>query len=245
MSNEKILEKIIEGYRNSIDDRYQYLNIINKINLPQSIDEEAVSRIRNYFLDFIYPEFTKRQELNEAFESLDVYIKSPEKLLNILLTSVKLIFSHGRHLPKILNTGLKALKSFRAGTKFESKLVEHAVENQIFTPFDTSKINLLISKLPRHEMEEFINHSHTLIEVFHDYKLVGKIKEILQYLIIKMNENRNLYSENDIRGMELGYEMLEHGDLLFRSFEKKDQDYIITMIIQLEKTELKEIFEGS
>ena len=129
MSKENILKEVIEGYRDLIYKRYQYQNIVNKIDIPSFIDEETVNRVRDYFLNFIYPEWGKREELNEAFESLDSYIKRPEKLLRMLLDSIKLFFRHGRHLPKILNTGLKAIKSFRVANNFEANLAEQAIKN--------------------------------------------------------------------------------------------------------------------
>ena len=84
MTRDKILEGIIEGYRNTIYHRCQYDNIKGKYKIPESINEETVNLLRNYFLNYIYPEFDKRVELNEAFKSLDNYIKYPQKLLGVL-----------------------------------------------------------------------------------------------------------------------------------------------------------------
>ena len=244
MSRESVLEEIIEGYRNTINIRYQYDYLQEIVEIPMSIVESDIDKIRNYFLDFIYPEYKKRKELNEAFDSLDSYIKSPEKLLNILMTSMKLIFSHGSHLPKILNTGLKALKSFRAGTQFENKLVDQAIQNDIQGPYDPDKVNRLISTLPPKDIERFIAHSQSLIEVFHDQKLINKIEEILSFLIEKMKDNTKLYSENDVKGLKLGYEMLKEGNELFKSFGSENQHFIINLIIDLERNHLNEIFNN-
>ena len=101
MTREKIAEDIIEGYRNTIYQRYQYQNIKHQYDIPESINEETVNLLRNYFLNYIYPEFNKRAELNESFKSLDNYIKHPKKLLSILLDTSNLIFKYGIHLPKI------------------------------------------------------------------------------------------------------------------------------------------------
>ncbi len=51
MNREKVLEDIIEGYRNTIYQRYQYQNIKDKYEIPDSIDEETVNLIRNYWLE--------------------------------------------------------------------------------------------------------------------------------------------------------------------------------------------------
>ena len=97
MTREEILEQIIIGYRDSIYHRYQYQNIKDKYEIPDTINEETVNKLRSYFLNYVYPDYNKRLELNEAFKSLDDYIKHPKKLLSILLDASKLIFEYGIH----------------------------------------------------------------------------------------------------------------------------------------------------
>ena len=162
MVRDKILEEIIEGYRNTIYQRYQYQNIKDTYGIPETINEETVNQLRNYFLSYMYPEYNKREELNDAFKSLDNYIKHPKKLLRILLDAAKLIFRYGRHLPKILNSGLKAMKTFRAATNFENNLVDEAIKNKINAPYDLSKIDALIKLLSHKEIEKFIENSQSL-----------------------------------------------------------------------------------
>jgi hypothetical protein len=243
MSKENISEEVIKGYRNLIYKRYQYQDIINKYDVPSAIDEETVNRVRNYFLDYIYPEFSKREELNEAFESLDSYVKRPQKLLRMLLDSINLLFSHGRHLPKILNTGLKAIKSFRTATDFEAKLAEEAIKNQIEPPFDLTKIYTLLNLLSREEIEEFTENSKSLVLIFRDKDLVKQVKEIIGYLIGRMKKKQDLYAPNEIRGLEIGLETLTEGDELFNNFSLTDQQQLIDLIITVEYSILDEIFD--
>jgi hypothetical protein len=235
MTREKILEDIIVGYRNTIYQRYQYQDIKDEYEIPESINEETVILLRNYFLNYIYPEFNKRAELNEAFQSLDDYIKHPQKLLRILFVASKLIFSYGRHLPKILNAGLKAMKSFRAASDFENRFVDEAIKNKMEAPFDQNKINRLISLLPRKEIEKFIEVSQSLFQTLHDRTLIGKIKEVIQYLIVVMKKNEESYSLSQIRGLEIGLEMLNEGDRLFNQIAKKDQQNLVYLITEIEK----------
>jgi len=235
MNREKILKAIIEGYRKSIHQRYQYQNIKDKYEIPESINEETVNLLRNYWLTYIYPEFNKRSELNEAFQSLDNYIKHPQKLLRLLLDATKLIFNYGRHLPKILTSGLKAMKTFRAAERFENSLVDEAIENKIEAPYDASKINALIKLLPRKEIEKFIDISQSLFEILHDRIQIEKIKEIIQYLILAMKRKEESYSLSQIRGLEIGLEMLVEGDKLFTQLAKEDQQNLVSLITEIEK----------
>ena len=102
MDKSDLLIEVIKGYRNMIDQRYQYSNLVGRSNLPSTFDEQRVARFRSYFLDYIYPSPAKRQELDVAFNKLNNYIHHPEKLLRLLVDSGKLMFKYGRHLPKIL-----------------------------------------------------------------------------------------------------------------------------------------------
>ena len=243
MPQREILKAVIEGYRNTIAQRYQYQLIKNNYKIPETVDKETVDAIRDYFLNYVYPDFEQRTELNDAFESLDNYIKQPEKLLRILKDSFKLIFSYGRHLPKILSAGLKALKSFTAASKFEDALVEEASKSSVNPPFDTEKINGLIAQLSRKEIDDFIEGSRSLFETLHDRALVEKIKEILSQLIRIMRGNPASYSPDEVKGLEIGLEMITKGDALFNKLSKEDQQIAIQLVIDIEKDNLNGIFE--
>lgn len=243
MTREKVLEDIIAGYRNTIYHRYQYQNIKDRYEIPKSIDEVTVNRLRDYWLNYIYPEYDKRVELNEGFQSLDTYIKHPRKLIRILFQASKLIFKYGRHLPKILAIGLKAMKSFRAAASFENSFVDEAIKNGIEAPYDQTKIDTLLRLLPREEIEKFIVTAQSLFEVLHDKDLMDKIKEIIQYLIVEMKKKEGSYSKSEIRGLELGLEMLVEGDKLFNQLAKEDQQNLVYLITDIEKDMLDSNFK--
>jgi hypothetical protein len=231
MPNENILKEIIEGYRNTIAQRYQYQNIQRKYEIPESMTEETVNSIRSYFLNYIYPEFEKRAELNEAFQCLDDYTKHPEKLLRALVDSVRLIFSHGRHLPKILKSGLKAMNTFKAATNFEDKLINKATNSKIAAPYDVSKINGLIKQLSRKEIQQFIDSAESLFEILHDEPLIKNIKEVIQTLISIMKKKQESYSLNEVKG-----------HALFKQLTKEDQQKLVPFIIKIEQDTLDDIF---
>jgi len=242
-TRDQVLEEVIIGYRNVVSQRYQYENLEKKYRLPEIIDDKRVSQIRDYFLEYIYPGIEKRKELNAAFESLDDYVRHPKKLFKILLDSRKLLFRYGVHLPKILNTGLKALNTFKAATKFEDNLVEIARKDRIIPPYEIGEINTFIRSISRKEIEGFIDSCKLLFDTLHDRRLVKNLKEILSFLIKKMKEKEESYTSNEIRGLELGLELLRKGDLLFNELPEKDQKRIIEMVIKIERDALDEIYE--
>ncbi len=242
MSREKILNEIILGYRNVIEKRYQYKILKDKYDFPKTINEDIVNDIKTYFLTYIYPDVLQRKKLDEAFITLDEFIKRPEKLLNLVLDSFQLIFSHGRHLPKIFNAGLKAMKSFRGATKFENALVQKAITKKIEPPYSISKIDILIQFLSYQEIEEFMKNTETFFNIIHDKELVEKIKEIITFLIGKMKKKSKIFSKKEISGLELALETIAKGEKMLKKLTPKDQEILIEFVLKIEKDNLKNLF---
>ena len=241
MTRAEILPYIIEGYRNSIHERYQYQNLKRHYKIPDTIPEETVVGFRDFFLDYVYPDFEMRKELDNAFQSLDDFIRQPQKLIQVILDTSKLIFTYGRHLPKIMTTGLKALKSFRAATKFESIFIENSINTNISPPYDLAKINSLISLLSKEEIEEFIRTTQSLFETLHNQVLMKKIIEIIDYLIVVMKKNKKAYSRSQVMGLEFGLDALKKGNQLFNTLNKEDQKLLIVLVTKIERDRLEQI----
>jgi len=241
MTRTEILQDIIEGYRNSIRERYQYPKLHQTYDIPETIGEETVVGFRDFFLDYVYPNYERRMELDKAFQSLDDYLKQPQKLIQLVLDTSKLIFRYGRHLPKILNTGVKALQSFRAATKFEHIFIEEAIKNNIKPPYDLAKIDRLIGSLSKAEIEDFIVTTESLFETLHDKVLMGKIIDIIQHLVAIMRNKEKIYTTSQIKGLEFGLETLKEGSRLFNALAPIDQVLLISLVTQIERDRLYQI----
>ncbi|MEM8926971.1 MAG: hypothetical protein AAGC45_02120 [Bacteroidota bacterium] len=242
MTRTEILQDIIEGYRTSIRERYQYQNLQRHYEIPETIPEETVVGFRDFFLDYVYPDYEKRMELDNAFKSLDDFLRQPQKLIQVVLDTSMLIFTHGRHLPKIVTAGLKALKSFRAASKFEHIFIEEAVKNNINPPYDLGKIDRLISLLSKDEIEDFIQTTQSLFETLHNQVLMKKIIEIIDYLIAVMKQNKKAYSRSQVKGLEFGLDALKKGNQLFNTLTKEDQELLIVLVTKIERDRLYQIF---
>ena len=242
VNKEKILQEVIEGYRDTIKHRYQYQSIIENFDIPDSIDEETVNKLRSFFLSHVYPEYHKRQELNEAFDSLDDYVKNPQKLIRIVLDTTKLVFKYGRHLPRIAKTGLNALKTFKVASNFENNLVTAALKNNIKPPYRIEKINTLITLIPREEIDAFMESSQTLFQILNDRPLIKKITAIIKYVIKVMKDNPDAYAASQVKGLEIGYNMIYEGDKLFNELNKEDQQNLVDFVLEIEKDNLNQIF---
>ncbi len=236
------LDHIIIAYRELIDKQYDYENLSQSYDIPESFGADQVNAFRDYFLEYIYPHPDQRKELNDAFSSLDNYIKQPEKLLRLLLDSASLVFKYGRSLPKILSAGIKALKSYRAASQFELRLVQEAKALSMSGPYSNADMRRLIASLPKAEMQAFINSTKQLFETIHDRALVKKIKNIVATLIEKMEKRPVIYSTAEIKGMSIGRDIISKGDSLFASLEPDHQKLLIEMVVNIQLDFLDDIY---
>jgi hypothetical protein len=58
-----------------------------------------------------------------------------------------------------------------------------------------------------------------------------------------MKEKEEFYTSNEIRGIELGLELLLKGDLLFNELSKEDQEGVVELVIKIERDALDEIYK--
>lgn len=235
MDKELVLNEIILGYRNVIKAKYDYENLQKRSDIPRAYTEEISIKIASYFLNYSYPDLQKRQELNEAFHSLDNYLKKPEKLIRLVIDSSSIVFKYGKHLPKILGAGIKALKAFRGASKLEGQLVKKAVLSNKETPYSTEQINEFIQLLSQEQLESYISSIYSLFNILCDTELISKIKKILSLLIEKMEKRPAIYTVKDVNGIKIGLEIIVQADAIFNNIEDNQQQKIFDFIMKMEK----------
>lgn len=232
--------ELILAFRESILERYQWSKLKDREDIPETFNAEKTEKIKNYFLEYIYPLPEKREELNAAFSNLEGYISQPQKLMHLVLNSSSLVFKFGRHLPKMLQAGIKALQSFTTASRFEQSLVQVAENTNAAAPLNAASIPILISSLPQKQVISFVYANEKLFDTLRDRKLVLKIKQILTVLIEKMRSRPDIYDDSDIAGLEIGLDIITQGDDLFGTLEKEEQDKIFAFIVELERAFLEQ-----
>lgn len=237
-----MLISIIIAYRQVISERYDYDQIIERYDIPDTFTRDKFDALRSYFLNYIYPPPEERARLNAAFESLEQHIANPKFLLNVLMDSFGVLFKYGRHLPKILRTGLQAMQSFKKANHFEEQLAAAAVASSMTPPFSSEDIEVLTGRLPKLDVEAFIEDSIKLFKVLHDRKLVARIIVIVQQLIRKMEAKPKVYPSSDIDGLRLGRDLIVEGNRLFESLTRAEQDRLFDMVVEIERGVLQKIF---
>ena len=57
-----------------------------------------------------------------------------------------------------------------------------------------------------------------------------------------MRKNTTVYSQNQIKGLEIGLEMITEGDAIFNRLTKEDQQNLVKLITDIERDHLDHIF---
>lgn len=239
------MNEVILAYRRLIEKRYQHASLVEKYEIPSSFGSEKVDDFRAFFLEYVYPHPTKREELNSAFATLDEYIQKPDKIFRLLLDSATLLFKYGRHLPKIMNAGLKALRSYRTASRFELQLIQVAKNKNISYPISEHDLKMLISRLPKTAVDNFIADTEVLFLTIHDRSLVEKIEEIVTALIVRMKAKPKHYSHDEVLAMQLGKEVIHEGNRLFESLSPENQKLILETVVKIEKDNLQNIYNAT
>ncbi len=241
MSQLELESAVIEAYRELIFHRYQHGYLTEHYDIPDSFGVERVDMFRNFFLEYIYPPLDKRQELDKAFDSLDRHIKNPKHLLSILVDSSRIIFKFGRHLPKILNAAIKALRSFRKANQFEDRLKQKALEQNLDTPISQSELKALVASLPKTDVLSFINESKSLFELIQDKKLVQRIIDLLQQLIARMKKS-SIYAAAEINAFQIGLDIISGSFELFTQLSTSEAKQLFDIGVQIERNEIEKIY---
>lgn len=240
--NEDISAGVIQAYRTLIQDRYQYDYLSVEYDIPKSFGPERIELFRNFFLDYIYPPLEKRKELDQAFDSLDSHIKNPKSLLSILVDSSRIIFKFGRHLPRILNAAIKALRSFRKANKFEDRITKNAKNSDLQLPITQDDLKNLIAALPKSDVIGFINESKSLFEIIQDKKLVVKIIALLTQLISNMKKN-TVYAEAEINAFQIGLDIISGSFELFNTLSPSEAKSLFDIGVNIEQSEIERIYQ--
>ncbi|MDX1957917.1 MAG: hypothetical protein SFU98_05050 [Leptospiraceae bacterium] len=234
--NEKDFEKIIEAYRISLVRRYAKENLARFKEL-EKIERKNIDKLIQYFLDLLYPEYETRLELDAAFHSLGTFAHSPQKLFGVLGNIPYAIVKFGKLLIQALQAGMNALRSYYAAYRFERELFLQA-KPMILAGKDISSPEIfdsLIAKIPKDEADTFRKQIIKLFEILANKELLEKIQEVMLHVIEKMEKKKNVYSDSDIKGIRMGYSIIEKGKEIFQFLNPEEIQLLLYGIDTIEK----------
>jgi hypothetical protein len=238
--NEIIKEKefgiLIEAYRKSLVRRYSEENL-KKFPEFSKLDRKIIDKLINYFLELLYPPYETRLELDNAFHSLGSFVNTPSKFFGLMGNIGYAIVKFGKMLLTAIQAGIAALKSYLAAYKFESTLYQHSLPFlQEGKDISEEKIfNSLIATIPEEEATAFRKQIVRLFEILSNKELLQKIQEVMLHVIEKMEKKAGVYSEHEIKGIRMGYGIIEKGKVLFQELKEEEIRIVLEGIDTIEK----------
>lgn len=234
--NHPLFRELILMYQNSLQKRYSPENL--KL-YPEfsSIPRSKIDQLLYFFLEYLYPEYSKRKELDSAFDALSGFVNHPTKIWGILGNLAMSIFRFGKHFPTALKAGLAALHSYVTAHQFEEELVTELdlVENQIGLLGSEFAMEFLISKVEKEKADAFRKDIGALFKVFSDAELIRKIILIMEDILLKMESKGSLYTEEDRKGISLGLSILKEGRKIFDEMKEEEIHLILQAIDRIEE----------
>ncbi len=233
--NDPHFSELLIAYRNSLVIRYSKEN---RSRFPEynSLSEDKIDALISFFLNFLYPPISERRTLDEAFNSLASFVNNPSKIWGILGNLALSIFQFGRHFVSALKAGLAALHSYVSAHRLEGHLLELARPILIQRgKVEELEFQSLIGKIPEKEATEFREDIQKLFRIFSNKTLVDKIILIMEDVLSKMQSKKDVYSEIDRKGIELGISILKEGKKLFSGFSEAEMLLTVEAIGAMEK----------
>ncbi|MCP4122808.1 MAG: hypothetical protein GY751_13740 [Bacteroidetes bacterium] len=225
---------IINKFREMVGKRYEYTSLSERFDLPDAISEEVIAEIEEYFLDSIYPEAQKRQELEEAFAGLGSYVRSPRKIWGLLGNMSRALFKFGRQFPTALRAGMNGLEAFMGAKDFEAQMVHQAHLKVVQGEISDEMFERLMARLEKKDVTKFINDVRKLFKTMTNTTLIHKTIHILDSVVETMNDKKNIYPQKEIDGILLGRSILVGGYELFSKYDEATKQLMVEYIFKNE-----------
>lgn len=226
---------LIDHFRNLVAKRYQYDHLNEIIDLPESFDEADVDKVRDLFLESIYPPPEDRKLLDDAFKNLRSYIVNPVKAIGLLGNIAVASLKFGPKLPQAIRAGMLSLDSYLSAKRFEEQLYKIASEKHESPPITEDQFKEIAYSVPEDEAQAFLKEISGFLHSLTDTELLKKTVEILNAVTARMEKRPRLYSKQEIDGIRLGTEILSHGHRVFSGYSEDERARIVDIIVDAEE----------
>lgn len=228
--------KIITAYRKSLVERYSPANI-SRFPEFTGMKRETIDLLIQYFLELLYPEYEVRKELDNAFQALAAFTHSPTKLFGVMGNIAGAVFKFGKLLIPAMQAGINSLRSYVAANNFEKDLFMHAIPLiDKGTDISEEKVFMaLVANIPQVEADKFRYQIVKLFEILSQKQLPEKALEVMQSVKHKMETKKNLYTDQEIEGIQMGCNIIEKGKFIFTELTDPEIALVLKGIDRIEE----------
>lgn len=226
---------VITAYRHNLQKRYSPENLRRLINTVP-VSDDLILELRDFFLEHIYPEPERRQFLDRAFDHLGDILRSPRKVWALVGTAGRSFFRFGFMIPQAIAAGVHTLEAYLDVRRQERTILKYSHDHD-FTPeaiLREENFEYLISRIPRKQIIHFRHEMVALFKSLSNIRLLYLSIEILEDAAEVMKSNSDIYTEEELNGLTLGYGMLKAGVAMFEKLSPEQIEAVYQGVDRVE-----------
>ncbi|MBX7059280.1 MAG: hypothetical protein K1X75_14540 [Leptospirales bacterium] len=230
---ESLRDAVTAAYWIELHDRYTVANVRRFRSVAEASDE-VIDRLREFFLDRVYPPADRRMTRDQAFQNLGSVLKSPRKLVPLVGGTIFTVFKMGRMISTALKAAYHTLEAYLESEALERELARKATERGWDSGdlLDRQRVADLIRSIPEARVRRFQKETMALFEALANVQLLRSTLDIMSSSRAVMLAHPQLYSDRERAGLEYGESILRGGYDLFLSLSS-GQDRLILETIRI------------
>lgn len=244
--NDRLKAAVIEAYRGELSRRYSEANVRRFPEL-ETIPVEVIGRLRDFFLQYIYPTPESRGMRDSSFDEMGNVLKSPRKLWPLFGTAVSSLWKLGGHIGAAIQAGLRTLEAYIESKRLERAMIEIALKENV-APEDFRKPETVahtVRMIPKKKVVRFQKDMLLLFESLANVELLESSLGILKDSRKIMAGRPQTYNERELAGLDFGLELLTGGYELFRSLSPEEVRVVLRGIDLIEKDWYQNIYDSA
>lgn len=230
-------QSVAHVFRESLKERYTIKNI-RRFPECAAMSDAVIAELRVFFLDQVYPAAEHRQAFESAFDSLGTVLRSPKKMFPLVGTAVTSFFRLGSGIPAALSAGKRALEAFLEMRRLEKLMVGCARSEKLENADlgDSRVFARLVACLPQATVFAFQKDLVLLFQsLANNRQLLSVAVAVLEDSRSVMRNRSDLYSAQEMTGLDLGLGLLNEGMALFTRLKPEDSSAIVSGIAIIER----------
>jgi len=242
----EVWHAVLVFYREELRQRYSPENF-RRFEEFQVISDADIARLRDFFLERIYPPAERRAAIDDGFQHLTAILHSPKRMKPLMRGALSSAWRLGRRLPAAISAGSSIVDAYQETRKVERHLAERAAEAGLRHEdmHDPQRMYRLLADFPEADVKRLIRDVVNLFRALNNRALLLTSLEFIQVCIRTMQKRPDAFTQEDIAAFELGEGIVREGLELFQELPQEEIPRLINGIESVELDWYREVKQAA